>query len=118
MPPGTYTGITDATPRKHNAMKTASTYLTPKTMKQLITFFSFFVFTFFISTGSAWAQPGANDPTFNTFDDGTYGIGADGQIRTTALQPDGKVIIGGGFGSYNGTPRNRYIPTSSIAATA
>lgn len=45
------------------------------------------------------AQPGANDPTFNTFDDGTFGDGADDFVSNTALQPDGKVIIGGSFTS-------------------
>jgi uncharacterized delta-60 repeat protein len=44
---------------------------------------------------------GSLDVTFNP------GIGANGTIIITALQPDGKVIIGGQFTSYNGTTRNR-----------
>jgi uncharacterized delta-60 repeat protein len=40
--------------------------------------------------------------------DGTFnpGTGADNFVRTTALQPDGKIIIGGDFTTYNGTARN------------
>jgi uncharacterized delta-60 repeat protein len=34
------------------------------------------------------------------------GAGADSTIRSIALQSDGKVIIGGDFISYDGTPRN------------
>ena len=35
------------------------------------------------------------------------GTGANNTIQTTALQGDGKIIIGGVFTSYNGTGRNR-----------
>ncbi|MFM9006926.1 MAG: delta-60 repeat domain-containing protein, partial [Flavobacteriales bacterium] len=34
------------------------------------------------------------------------GTGADNIIYATALQTDGKIIIGGQFTSYNGTTRN------------
>jgi uncharacterized delta-60 repeat protein len=45
------------------------------------------------------------DGTLDTnFDPGS---GANIQIRTTAIQPDGKIIIGGDFTDYNGTGRNR-----------
>jgi uncharacterized delta-60 repeat protein len=40
----------------------------------------------------------------NTFNPGT---GANGAVYATALQPDGKIIIGGAFTTYNGTTRNR-----------
>jgi uncharacterized delta-60 repeat protein len=43
---------------------------------------------------------GSLDGTFNP------GTGANNIVRTTALQSDGKIIIGGSFGSYNGTARN------------
>ena len=43
----------------------------------------------------------------------TPGTGANGGIRTTAIQPDGKIIIGGTFTSYNGTGRN-YIARLNI----
>ncbi|KGO96632.1 T9SS sorting signal type C domain-containing protein [Flavobacterium enshiense] len=41
------------------------------------------------------------DMTFNT------GSGSNFSIRTTLIQPDKKVIIGGGFGLYNGVVANR-----------
>lgn len=44
---------------------------------------------------------GSTDPSFNN------GSGADGAVRTIVLQPDGKILIGGEFSTYNGTPRNR-----------
>ncbi len=34
------------------------------------------------------------------------GSGADGSVANMILQPDGRLLIGGGFTSYNGTPRN------------
>jgi uncharacterized delta-60 repeat protein len=43
---------------------------------------------------------GSLDTSFNP------GTGANSYISTLALQADGKVLIGGGFTSYNGTPRN------------
>ena len=43
---------------------------------------------------------GSLDTGFN------LGTGANGNVRTTALQPDGKILIGGDFTSYNGTARN------------
>src|SRR5207249_1691942 len=39
-----------------------------------------------------------------SFDPGT---GANNTVYTSALQADGKIIIGGDFTSYNGTARNR-----------
>jgi uncharacterized delta-60 repeat protein/uncharacterized repeat protein (TIGR01451 family) len=47
-----------------------------------------------------FAQPGSNDPAFNP------GTGFDNQIYSTAIQSDGKIIVGGNFTSYNGTARN------------
>ena len=55
----------------------------------------------------SFAQLGALDATFNT------GTGPNGFVRTTALQIDGKIIIGGEFTNYNGTPRN-YIAVVEI----
>jgi uncharacterized delta-60 repeat protein len=54
----------------------------------------------------AQGSPGSNDPSFNVVDDGTYGYGANGSVGALALQPDGKVLIGGDFTTYNGTTRN------------
>ncbi len=39
---------------------------------------------------------GTVDPTIN------FGLGANGYIGTVALQPDGRMVIGGGFTSYDG----------------
>jgi uncharacterized delta-60 repeat protein len=46
---------------------------------------------------------GTLDASFNP------GTGANGTILTTALQPDGKIIMGGVFTSFNGTGRNRIM---------
>ena len=55
----------------------------------------------FLFSVVAFAQPGAIDLTFNP------GIGPNGSVRTTSIQSDGKIIIGGNFTSYNGITRNR-----------
>jgi uncharacterized delta-60 repeat protein len=44
---------------------------------------------------------GSLDTTFNT------GSGTNNQIEIVTIQPDGKILIGGNFQSYNGTTRNR-----------
>jgi uncharacterized delta-60 repeat protein len=72
------------------------------------------VFLFVILGLNANAQPGANDPTFNPTDVGFgFGDGADYVIYTTAIQSDGKIIIGGVFSSYNGTSRNEIARINS-----
>jgi uncharacterized delta-60 repeat protein len=43
---------------------------------------------------------GSLDPTFDP------GVGANNIVLTTTVQTDGRIIIGGLFTSYNGTPRN------------
>ena len=50
---------------------------------------------------------GSNDLTFNP------GIGASSTVLSTDVQPDGKIIIGGGFTSYNGTSVNRLARINS-----
>jgi uncharacterized delta-60 repeat protein len=58
-------------------------------------------------TTNAIAQPGSNDHTFNTFDDGTsVNGGLTGYAFSTAIQADGKIIVVGGFSHFNGTLRN------------
>ncbi len=48
------------------------------------------------------AQEGSLDPTFNATDGGFGNSdGADVGVNVTVIQPDGKILIGGGFGSYN-----------------
>jgi uncharacterized delta-60 repeat protein len=44
---------------------------------------------------------GTIDNTFN------IGNGPNGEVRTTSIQSDGKIIIGGDFTAYNGIGRNR-----------
>jgi uncharacterized delta-60 repeat protein len=46
---------------------------------------------------------GTIDNTFN------IGTGFDGNVGTIALQPDGKILVGGNFTSYSGVTRNRII---------
>jgi uncharacterized delta-60 repeat protein len=72
-----------------------------KTLHTLLALFCFSL--------SAFAQPNLNDPTFNTFDDGTFGDGSgfDNIVYATSVQADGKIIVGGNFTSINGTDRNR-----------
>ncbi len=48
-----------------------------------------------------FAQPGGLDPTFDPL------AGPDNWVYSMVEQPDGKVLIGGEFTSYNGVPRNR-----------
>ncbi len=47
--------------------------------------------------------------------DGTFnpGTGANNQILSAEFQPDGKIVIGGVFTSYNGTTRNRIARLNS-----
>lgn len=45
----------------------------------------------------ALAQPGSNDPSFNPSDIGHgNGDGIIGDVRASVLQPDGRIIVGGG----------------------
>ena len=60
------------------------------------------------------SQPGSNDPTFNPTDLG-FGIGdgANGSVLSTAVQVDGKIIIGGYFETYNGITVNHIARLNS-----
>jgi hypothetical protein len=46
--------------------------------------------------------------------DFNVGTGASGTVVTTAIQPDGRVIIGGNFTSYNGTARIRISRINAV----
>ena len=50
------------------------------------------------------AQPGSNDIGFNTVDNCTFGPGFNNVVKTTIIQPDGKILVGGHFTQYNGHP--------------
>jgi uncharacterized delta-60 repeat protein len=48
-----------------------------------------------------------SDGTLDTnFLSGLAGTGSSGQVSTIVVQPDGKILVGGYFASFNGTPRN------------
>src|SRR2546430_2502096 len=76
-------------------------------------FFVFLIVTAaqrFLPAGSTHAQSASNsveaaggdlDPTFNA------SVMGAGEVAAVALQPDGKIVIGGDFTSVNGTARNR-----------
>lgn len=60
------------------------------------------------------AQSGVNDGTFNQSDIGFgYGDAASGGVTKTAIQSDGKIIIGGFFNTYNGIGRIRLARLSA-----
>ena len=52
-------------------------------------------------------QAGGIDPSF------AYGSGFNGSVRSTAIQSDGKILVGGGFTDYNGTGADRIIRLNS-----
>jgi hypothetical protein len=55
--------------------------------------------------------PGSIDTSFDP------GFGLNGGVHSIAVQTDGKILIGGYFSDYNGTPRNnitRVNPNGSI----
>ena len=54
----------------------------------------------------ASAQQGSIDNSFNPIDKG-ISSGANGEILSSVVQPDGKIIIVGNFTSYNGVTINR-----------
>lgn len=78
-------------------------------MKKLL-----FIIALFALVRSSYAQPGTLDSTFNPgtgTNDPFYptpGFLVSGKVYTTAIQSDGKIIIGGDFWSYNGVSR-KYI---------
>jgi uncharacterized delta-60 repeat protein/uncharacterized repeat protein (TIGR01451 family) len=46
---------------------------------------------------------GTIDSTF------VVGLGADATVRSVVMQPDGKVLVGGDFLTFNGSPRSRIV---------
>jgi uncharacterized delta-60 repeat protein len=74
-------------------------------MKKLLT--PFLITLSLLLSIKAYSQGGSNDPTFNPTDLGIgKGVAANSAVETTTIQIDGKIIIGGGFTSYNGTASN------------
>jgi uncharacterized delta-60 repeat protein len=77
--------------------------------KIIATILTIFTFTFI-----TYAQDGNIDYTFNPINaDFGNGNGANGIIRTTSIQSDGKIIIGGEFTFYNGTAKNNIARLNS-----
>jgi uncharacterized delta-60 repeat protein len=48
-----------------------------------------------------------------TFDPGTGASGASDNVYAIAVQPDGKVVLGGWFAAFNGVPRNNIARVNS-----
>ena len=70
----------------------------------------------FATVGSASGADGDLDPTFDPGD----GITLNTNVFTTAVQPDGKILIGGSFSEYRGAPRSsiaRINPDGTVDTT-
>ena len=59
------------------------------------------VISFFSLQNFCCAQPGTIDATFDA------GTGFNGVIHTIKLQSDAKIVVGGDFTNFGGTPTNR-----------
>ena len=62
---------------------------------------------FCFCTQMAHSQGGQLDPSFNPMDVSSKKEGADKNVRAIAIQADGKILIGGDFTNFNGTPATR-----------
>lgn len=65
-------------------------------------------FIFLFLSGNVFSQTFSLDPTFSNFSSGT-----NSQINATAIQDDGKILIGGFFNSYDGITRNKIARLNS-----
>jgi uncharacterized delta-60 repeat protein/uncharacterized repeat protein (TIGR01451 family) len=68
-----------------------------------------FILLLTLNCSFLFAQPGKVDTTFNTALYSTYGTGngfpSNNFIQEVCEQPDGKLIVAGGFSEHNGVPR-------------
>ena len=80
-------------------------------MKNLICFF-----LLLLIKNSAFSQAGLIDSTFNTFDNSTYS-NVDNITRTSIIQPDGKIILGGEFTSCTANRIIRLNPDGKVDST-
>ncbi len=74
-----------------------------------------FLLVLLVAAGAVQAQT----PVISTAAFGA-GEGVNGEVNAVAVQPDGKIIIGGHFTAVNGTPRNnvaRLNPDGTLDAT-
>lgn len=70
-----------------------------------------------LNVSAVLSLPGSNGDLDTSFDPGT---GANDTVWTVALQPDGKILIGGDFTAFNGVPQNRIArlnPNGSVDTT-
>jgi uncharacterized delta-60 repeat protein len=73
-----------------------------KTLFTLITLINF--------ACAVYAQPGSNDPTFNSSDIcPTTTTGFNDAINSISIQTDGKIIVGGLYTLHNGVTKNRIV---------
>ena len=81
-------------------------------MKHLNSLSKTFLLLVFLFTATVpyktFAQAGKPDLSFNTVDQGFNSVngGANKTVKAIVIQPDGKIIVGGFFTSYNGQPAN------------
>jgi len=70
---------------------------------------SFLIFICLSFISNIFSQSGANDPSFNVLDiDGGYGAnGINNTVLTSAIQSDGKILIGGIFTNVGGLAKYR-----------
>ena len=69
--------------------------------------FSIFTIIALILPMFSIAQQGAIDPTFNPTDNGFgFGDGVNNFAHTSAIQADGKIIVGGDFTNFHGTTKS------------
>jgi uncharacterized delta-60 repeat protein len=70
----------------------------------------FLQFLFILLPSLVFSQAGLNDPTFNLEDHGFgFGLGCNTTSYASAVQADGKIIIGGAFTKYNDKTCNRIV---------
>ncbi|MBK0369436.1 calcium-binding protein [Flavobacterium agrisoli] len=65
---------------------------------------NYFLFVLLFSLSIIYAQQGKLDIRFNTKDDGLLGDGFDGTVNAISLYSDNKLLVGGNFNNFNGTP--------------
>lgn len=76
----------------------------------------FLLLSFFVS--NIFAQAGENDTTFNVYDNNGFeaGGGYSANINVIKIQADGKILVGGNSGKYNGYPTSpifRILPNGA-----
>lgn len=95
-------------------IKDVSTYRMQKNMTRKQTLLFVLTWLLSVSTTLISQVSGLNDPTFNPGDFGLgNGDGANGSVWSSAIQSDGKIVIGGEFTRYNGTAINRIARLNS-----